>query len=688
MKKILAFILALTMATAVVPAALSVSAADTEVKTFRVGGNRGDWSNDGTNYRCYSRPGAPNFGLYVLGNALDGEVTLSADLTHGQQYGFMFGINDANGDNSIAESGDQYYLVNLITNANDGDVGQIGIERNDKAWGNWAAKTEGVVVAEGQTATVTATYTKTADAVTIVVFVNGEQVLEYTDNDPLPGVGYGLASKSDGYMRNVVAPDIRDSALSQRKAEEIEFTKERIIYKANTAKRTGGNLGDVRGAANEAEALENLFDGVNAFGVDASRFCAVYGARAQISITWETETTDVATYLVFYGGPNVGSNNRSVASFVLWGSTNGENWEQIASVGRVHLRPNNSLGGVHLDNDKAYNHYKIDMVKTEGDEIESFGLNLYTNKNVRGLVPTGTLLSQDATKDVIATKEKIPMDSTTLTTTNVSKVYGDLANGHSDYEYSLFDDAANNTRFALDRNRSLDPAALEWSIADTSNPLKPAYLVLTTGHNTATNIHRVATQFKLYGATANGEWEEIAFAGPIMQHLDNYSYGIKLVNTKAYTKYKFEFQCEADSTNNLAFQLEDLSIFADANETDETPEVYGYVQTKAGTAEGTKDIRLLAEASETYLAKYTDARLTITFTNAEGKTKEIPSETVVQAYTSVIANGETVTAREGYGFIGIVVTGVTDDVVTVSGKVTFTIDGVTHEVELGSAKIG
>lgn len=156
---------------------------------------------------CGTRPAAPDFGLYILGNTLDGEVTLSADLTVGNEYGFMFGITDCNGDQSIAETGDQYYLVYMH------EIGMVAIERNDRKRdensgdGGWADSTESSVAEPGESVTFSATYTKNADKVTIAVFANGKEILHYEDSNPFVGVAYGLASKSGEPMKNVSVSD-------------------------------------------------------------------------------------------------------------------------------------------------------------------------------------------------------------------------------------------------------------------------------------------------------------------------------------------------------------------------------------------------------------------------------------------------------------------------------------------------
>lgn len=392
MKKIIALILTLAMVAVIVPFAVS---ADDAAQTFKVAANRGDWEiTNGNDYTCYSRPGAPNFGLYVLGNALDGEVTLSADLTIGNEYGFMFGITDSNNDGAIAETGDQYYLVDLRPS------GLVGLERNDKKWdgdkgdGGWDDTSEVDVANPGETVTLTATYTRTADSVTIVVSVDGKEVINYTDNDPFTGVAYGLASKTGEPLKNVSAPDLPGSTMSQALIANVIANNPHIAYKAGTAKTTG-TIGAARATGNIDSELENLFD-YDADKVmvqndpnEMTRFCVQYTDGKSQSITWETEEAEVASYFIFYTGPNCTNINRSATTFKFYGSTDGENWTEIANVGRLHLKRAQTVYGIHLDNDTAYNYYRFDFTFDQ-DELESYGIHLYTDPSLNNSDDGGT----------------------------------------------------------------------------------------------------------------------------------------------------------------------------------------------------------------------------------------------------------------------------------------------------------
>lgn len=401
MKKIASIALALTIAAAALPAVVS-SAEEGPSPTFQVAANRGDWEVYGSSFTAVSMPSGTNFALYVLGNAIDGEATISADLTVGQEYGFMFGITDANGDRSIAEgdagkaNGDQYYLVDLRKE------GKIGIERNDKKWDSsigdngWIAVTESVVANAGETVSVSATYKKTADKVTITVSVGDDEVLTYEDTNPFVGVAYGLASKAKGdkgeeacktqaqTMRNVTIPDKVGTVMSQTLLEDVIANNPRIKYKAGSAAiscETSEHLGSNQGSIEDE--LTNLLD-----DSDNTRFCVKLGEKPA-TITWETETAEVATYFVIYTGWN-GTINRSAVTFQLYGSTTGNDgdWHEIVKSGRLQLKmgsqPNTSYHfGIHLDNETAFNHYKFEF-NVDEQVFESVGINLFAAKAQQG----------------------------------------------------------------------------------------------------------------------------------------------------------------------------------------------------------------------------------------------------------------------------------------------------------------
>jgi hypothetical protein len=161
-----------------------------------------DWTVSGTTYtfnRTDNGYGNDKFATYILGNT-DKKVTLSADVTintannWGGDVGFFFGVADKNNDGQVTESGDYYYIVDI---SKWGDH-IVGIEKNQGRWGDWAVTKDynNETFAAGTVVTLLATYDPSAG--TIVVSVNGEEYLSYTDVNPLAGTGYGLISKAYG----------------------------------------------------------------------------------------------------------------------------------------------------------------------------------------------------------------------------------------------------------------------------------------------------------------------------------------------------------------------------------------------------------------------------------------------------------------------------------------------------------
>ena len=134
------------------------------------------------------------FNTYILGSS-DETVTLKYDFVVGKgdnfasDAGFLFAVEDLDGDGAIKEGKDNYYLIDLRSG------GTVGIEKNAKNWGGWA-KESASFASNGDTVTLEATYDPSAHKITVKA--NGEQVLEWTDeNNALTGTGYALASKQD-----------------------------------------------------------------------------------------------------------------------------------------------------------------------------------------------------------------------------------------------------------------------------------------------------------------------------------------------------------------------------------------------------------------------------------------------------------------------------------------------------------
>lgn len=121
-----------------------------------------------------------------------------------------------------------------------------------------------------------------------------------------------------------------------------------------------------------------------------------------------------------------------------------------------------------------------------------------------------------------------------------------------------------------------------------------------------------------------------------------------------------------------------------------TDKAVGFLQTRPieGDA-GHYDLRILAEGYRDYLNRYNKADFTATLTLADGSTKDYTYTWTGDSYATVKANGETVTASDLCGYLGMIITKVPSGTRSVSAKVVFsTTDGsATDTVELGSANL-
>ncbi|MBO5778577.1 MAG: hypothetical protein J6R82_03315 [Clostridia bacterium] len=173
--------------------------------------NNAMWTVEGNKYTLNIATPAEGYGnarfaSYALGNS-DKKVTLTTKFAfpefskwgndNGGDNGFLFAIADKNGDGMISESGDFYYLVDVRTD------GSVAIEKNQGGWGGWSAESAKLNLAVGTEYVVSASYDPATG--TIVVTVDGEEVLNWTDSNPMLGTGYALASKTPNFVMSDVA---------------------------------------------------------------------------------------------------------------------------------------------------------------------------------------------------------------------------------------------------------------------------------------------------------------------------------------------------------------------------------------------------------------------------------------------------------------------------------------------------
>ncbi len=172
--------------------------------------NNAMWTVEGNKYTLnIATPeegyGNAKFASYALGNSTK-KVTVTGKFTfgefckwgpdHGGDNGFLFAIADKNGDGKITEGGDFYYLVDVRTD------GSVAIEKNQGGWGGWAKESGALGLEVGKEYTVSASYDPATG--TIVVTIDGTEVINWTDSNPLIGTGYAIASKTPNFVMSDV----------------------------------------------------------------------------------------------------------------------------------------------------------------------------------------------------------------------------------------------------------------------------------------------------------------------------------------------------------------------------------------------------------------------------------------------------------------------------------------------------
>ncbi|MBQ7325091.1 MAG: hypothetical protein IJW98_05065 [Clostridia bacterium] len=188
--------------------------------------NNAKWTVEGNKYTLnIATPeegyGNARFASYALGNS-DKKVTVTGKYTfnefckwgpdHGGDNGFLFAIADKNGDGKVTEGGDFYYLIDIRTD------GTAAIEKNQGGWGGWAKESGALNLEVGKEYTVSASYDPATG--TIVVTVDGTEVINWTDPNPLTGTGYAIASKTPNFVMSDVAV-VDEAAVCEHANTEI-----------------------------------------------------------------------------------------------------------------------------------------------------------------------------------------------------------------------------------------------------------------------------------------------------------------------------------------------------------------------------------------------------------------------------------------------------------------------------------
>ena len=180
--------------------------------------NVGEWISGENDYRSPDHTNGNNFEYCTLGQGNTVSISHKFVKDNTAQAGVMLGMLDVNYDHLIKESDDRYYYVCANSEGT-----WVGIERNDCAWGNFAASKGGLTINNGDI--ITYTFKRNDDTtVTITVAVNGTVVLTYTDNDAgvMTGTQYAFCSKG---VTTFILPGIIGGSNS-------EWTFENGVYTA------------------------------------------------------------------------------------------------------------------------------------------------------------------------------------------------------------------------------------------------------------------------------------------------------------------------------------------------------------------------------------------------------------------------------------------------------------------------
>lgn len=188
------------------------------------GDNGGNWTVDGDTYVATTRMGWPDFAYYCLGNSTDELVVLSATITvgdkadelansnmdNGGDIGFVFGASDNNGNGTLNERGDGYFLV-AMSGAWEGPF--VGIERNRGEWGGWQNQRWDLGFYKGDKVDFVAAYEPATGKIT--TWVNGYKASEHTYTNLMTGTSFGLVSKqTNGTFENVKVSNTLPAGLT------------------------------------------------------------------------------------------------------------------------------------------------------------------------------------------------------------------------------------------------------------------------------------------------------------------------------------------------------------------------------------------------------------------------------------------------------------------------------------------
>ncbi len=395
MNKIIALFLLLALAVTTVPfvataedtAAQAEEQPDVIETTIALGPHVGDWTVDNNTYKVEGSLPKDDQQLYVLGNATDGEATISSTINSSRdRIGYMFGITNSvnsstNNNKAEVVKRDSYYLI-WFRGDQDRKVQIYRIESE-----NEQKKEEIQSGVTADTFKLSATYKKTGGKVEISISIDGKPLVTYTDDKPFDGMGYGLATRAQNGDR--VWTDVQYSGQGAALTDnELASLKAKEDSKLTYVKGSGSTY-NLKNSNGNTEVYGANFNPDNLFGVGTEpRFFAQSkgeGGSTLSTITWEM-AEGIPAYFVI--NTHTGSTSGRYAKwFKLYASNTNDDssWDLIAASFNIGLDKDNATLGIKTTADKAYRYYKFEFVPATGGFYQVASFELYTDSGEQTL---------------------------------------------------------------------------------------------------------------------------------------------------------------------------------------------------------------------------------------------------------------------------------------------------------------
>ena len=311
--------------------------------------------------------------------------------------------------------------------------------------------------------------------------------------------------------------------------------------------------------------FENTDNGSNKYGFNAS----------QVDVTWKMICpVKISAYAIYTANDTDQYPERSPRSWTLYGSTDGENWQEIHVEDDAELPTTNYTPTLfEFENETSYRYYRWSLRATgTSDAFQLSELLLYSKEEPPkvqeggGTVPDGLPAMGAAASGVdasplIDTEAQAWIDDHTVLTDLVSfdsiaasvKGYADLENVDR-----LFDGVYTAEDFeTAGYGKYCGPVTQGYVYWEMTEAVNPVGYVLVTGNDTAKFPDRNPISWVLYGATEDGEWVALdTVQNGNLQPTDFSAHVYTLDSAESYTRF-----CLAiEATGGGAMQLCELIL--------------------------------------------------------------------------------------------------------------------------------